>query len=88
MEDLDGSQRPRWRMAGAVGARWRMPVPPGPPPELTKAQRDQEARIEAQAEARIARLHLPGVLSAGVIVMALVLAVVVAMAVVVVISHH
>jgi hypothetical protein len=63
-------------------------VPPGPPPELTPAQREQEARTEARAEARAARLHLPGLLSVGVIVMGLLLAIVVVMSVVALISRH
>jgi hypothetical protein len=74
----------RWRWVGARGAKWRMPVPPGPPPELSKARREEEER----AAARAARLHLPGLLSRGVIVMGLILAAVVVMSVVVLISHR
>jgi hypothetical protein len=78
----------RWRRVGARGAKWSMPVAPGPPPELSKAQREEEARAEARAEARLARLHLVALSGAGVVVMGLVLAAVVVLAVLVVISHH
>jgi hypothetical protein len=88
MEDLNDPQRPRWRKAGAVGATWRMPVPPGPSPELTSAQREQEARAEARAEARLARLHLPGLLSVGVTVMGLLLAAVIVLSMVALTSHR
>jgi hypothetical protein len=84
---MEDPQRPvanSWRWVGARGARWRMPVPPGPPPELSKAQREEQER----AEARAARSHLPGLLSGGVIVMGLVLTAVVVVAVLALISHH
>jgi hypothetical protein len=74
----------RWRWVGAKGAKWRMPVQPGPSPELGKAQREQRAR----AEARVARLHLISLFSVGVTVIGLVLAAVVVMFVLVVIGHH
>jgi hypothetical protein len=88
MEDRPRPVANRWRSVGAKGARWRMPVPPVPPPELSKAQRDQEARAEARAEARVARLHLISLFSVGVTVMGLVLIAVIAMFVLVVIGHH
>jgi len=78
----------RWQWTGARGAKWRMPVPPGPPPELSKAQREEEEREEARAEGRAARLHLPGLLSGGVIVMGLVLAAVFVLFVLAVLGHH
>ncbi len=84
----------RWRWVGAKGAKWRMPVPPGPPgppgppPKLGKAQREQEARAEARAETRVARLHLISLFSVGVAIMGLVLAAVVVMFVLVAIGHH
>jgi len=74
----------QWQWTGARGARWRMPVAPGPPPELSKAQHEEEEREEARA----ARLHLPSLLSGGVIVMGLVLAAVFVMFVLAVIGHH
>jgi hypothetical protein len=88
MEDRPGPVANRWRKAGAVGATWRMPVPPGPPAEPSKAEREQEARSEARAQARIARLHLAGLFSGGVIVVGLALAAVVVIAVLVLIGHH
>lgn len=84
---MEGSQQPganRWRWVGARGAMWRMPVPPGPPREPSKAQREQEAR----AEARVARLHLVSLFSVGVTVMGLILAAVVVMFVVALTSHY
>jgi hypothetical protein len=84
-----GSDQPvRWRTMGALGANWRMPVPPGPPPESGKVRREQERESEARAEARLARLHLPGLLSGGVIVMGIALAAIVVLAMVAVLSHH
>jgi hypothetical protein len=56
-----------------------MPVP-GP----SKAQ----SKLEARGEARIARLHLFGLFSGGVVVMAIALVAVVVLAVVAVLSHH
>jgi hypothetical protein len=57
-----------------------MPVPPGPPPELSKAEREQAARAEARAAAWGARLHLLGLFSGTtVIVMGVVLAAVIIM---------
>ena len=50
------SQQPsanQWRLTGARGAKWRMPVPPGPPPKLTKAEREEDARAAARAESRL-----------------------------------
>jgi hypothetical protein len=84
MQDPQGPVANRWQWVGARGAKWRMPVPPGPPPELNNAHREEEAR----AEARVARLHLRALFSGGVIVMGLVLAVVAVMFVLVLTSHH
>jgi hypothetical protein len=78
----------RWRWTGAHGAKWRMPVPPGPPPELSKAEREQEARTEARGVAIVTRLHLVGLFSAGVVVTGLVLAAVIVMLVLVLLGHH
>jgi hypothetical protein len=83
---MDGPQQPtRWRTMGALAARWRMPMPPGPPPELSKAEREREE--EARAEARWGWLHLPRLLSGGVIVMGLALAAVIVL-VVFALSHR
>ncbi len=82
-----GPRRPvanRWQWTGAHGASWRMPVPPGPPHEPTKVEREQKAR----AEARVARLHLVGLSNVGVIVICLALAVVVVISALVLISQH
>jgi hypothetical protein len=88
MEDQPRPAPNRWRKAGAVGATWRMPVPPEPPPEPTKAEREQEAHAEARTEARVTRLHLTGLPGGGVIVMGLALAAVVVLAVLALIGHH
>lgn len=70
----------RWQWVGARGARWRMPIAPGPPPELSKAERELQAPAEARGAARAARLHLFGLFSTGtVIAMCVVLAAVVIM---------
>jgi hypothetical protein len=77
----------RWRSIRFVGGSYRIPLPPGPPPpELSKAQREQEARAEEDAAPAL-RL-LAGGLSVGAIVMGLVLAAVVVMAVLVLMTHH
>jgi hypothetical protein len=78
----------QWRWTGARGAKWRMPVPPGPPPEPSKAEREEEARAAARAEARVARLHLAGLLSGGTLVMFLVLVAVIFMLVLVLVLHR
>jgi hypothetical protein len=65
-----------------------MPIAPGPPPEPDKAEREQVARDRACGDAEVARFHLLGAFSIGVIVMGLVLAVVVVLFVVVLLSHH
>jgi hypothetical protein len=88
MEDWEQPVPNRWRWVGARGAKWRMPVPPGRPPQPSKAQREQAARAEARAEARVARLHLVSLFSVGVTVMGLILAAVVVMFVLVLMSHH
>ncbi len=84
----DGPEEPtRWRTMGARGAKWRMPMPPGPPPEPTSAQREHQRELEARAEARWGWLHLPRLLSAGVIVMAVALVAVIFMAAVALSRH-
>jgi hypothetical protein len=96
MNDMNGRRDPgnlpprpiRWQKMGARGATWRMPVPLDAPPELTRAQREELARAEARGEARAARLHLPGLLSGGVIIVGLVLAVVIVMFMLVLLAHH
>jgi hypothetical protein len=62
----------------------RVLPPPGPPPRPSKAEREQEER----AEARVERLHLPGLTNTAVIIMGGVLGAVVVMLVLVVMSHH
>jgi hypothetical protein len=87
----DVPERPgpnRWRRAGAIGATWRMPVPPGPPPEPSKAEREEAARAERRGETRVARLHLVGMFSVGAVVAGLLLAAVVVLFALVLISHH
>jgi hypothetical protein len=64
-----------------------MPVPQGPPPELTKAEREEEARAAARAESRVARLHLAGLFGVGTLVMFLVLVAVIFMLVLVLVLH-
>jgi hypothetical protein len=90
MDDPGRPDANRWRRVGARGAKWRMPVPPGPPepPKISKAEREREARAEARAEARVARLHLVSLFSVGVTVMGLVLAAVVVMFVLALTSHR
>lgn len=77
----------RWRRAGAFGARWRMPVPPGPPSRGSrpdKAEREAEARTEARTE----RMHLVGITDAWLVIMGVVLAAVVIMLVLALASRH
>ena len=64
----------------------RVPPPPGPPRQPSKAEREQEKRAEARAE----RLHLAGLTNAGVIIMGVVLGAVVVILVLVLllVSHH
>ena len=86
---MDSSEEPtRWQTMGVRGAKWRMPMPPGPPPELSKAQREELREQEARAEARWHWLHLPSVLSVGVAVMSIVLAAVIVMAVLAFSGNH
>jgi hypothetical protein len=77
----------RWEVRGARGAKWRMPLPPGPPPELSKAQREEQERAAARAEARVAKLHLASLLGGGTIVMFLVLVAVIFMLALVLVLH-
>jgi hypothetical protein len=85
---MDSPEQPtRWQTMGARGAKWRMPMPPGPPPELSQAQREQQREEEARDEARWGWLHLPSLLSAGVIVMSIALAAVIVL-VVLALSHR
>jgi hypothetical protein len=62
----------------------RVPPPAGPPPKLSKAERDQERRADERAE----RMHLAGLTSVGAIIMSVVVAAVVIVLVLVLISHH
>ena len=80
---------PKWRPFSGQRA-WlrkgglRLPRPAGPPPKLSKAEREQEERGEARAE----RLHLAGITNAGVIIMSVVLAAMVVILVLVLVTHH
>jgi hypothetical protein len=86
---VDGPQQPtRWQTMGARGAKWRMPMPPGPPPELTRAEREERREEEERAEARWGWLRLPSLLSIGVIVMCLALAAIVILAALALTSRH
>jgi hypothetical protein len=77
----------KWRSIRFHGGSYRIPLPPGPqPPDLSKAEREEEARAAARA-APEAKLVAEG-LSVGVIVMGVVLAGVVVISVLVLISHH
>ena len=77
----------RWQRIRFHGGSYRIPLPPGPrPPDLSKAEREEEARAAARA-APVAKRVAEG-LSLGVIVMGVVLAGVVAISVLVLISHH
>jgi hypothetical protein len=78
------SRQPVFRPFSGRGPRPRVPRPPGPPPKLSKAERDQEKRADARAE----RLHLAGLTGAGAIIMSLVLAAVVLMLVLALVIHH
>ena len=69
--------------------RLLLPAPPGPRPKLSKARRKQNARAEARADRRAARLHLVGLTNAAVTVMGgLVGVAVVVVVVLALISHH
>jgi hypothetical protein len=87
---MDRREQPasRWRYIRFVGGSYRIPLPPGPPPEPRKAEREEEARLRAHGQARIARLHLVGLMSGGVIVMALALVVVFILFMLVVFGHR
>jgi hypothetical protein len=86
MDEQPGTQR--WRLNRFHGGSYRIPLPPGPPPELTNAQREEEREEEARAEALWGWLHLPSLLRVGVTVMGLALGAVVVMAVLALTSHH
>ena len=80
---------PKWRPFSGQQA-WlrkgglRVPPPAGPPPKLSKAEREREKRAEARAE----RLHLAGLTNAAVIIMGVVLAAVMVVLVLVLVTHH
>jgi hypothetical protein len=78
----------RRRSIRFVGGSYRIPLPPGPPPGPSKAEREQEAQIRARGDVRVARFHLLGLFSVGVVVSGLAVAIVVVMFVPVVLSHH
>ena len=78
------SRQPVFRPFSGRGPRMRVPRPPGPPPKVTKAERDREKRADARAD----RMHLAGLSSAGAIIMTLVLAAVVVMLVLALVTHH
>jgi hypothetical protein len=98
MDDPDDPHSPdnlswNWRFGGPkwrpFSGRWmrgpRVPPPPwARPPNLGKAEREQEKRANARAE----RLHLAGLTNAAVIIMGVVLVAVVVMLVLVLVSHH
>jgi len=76
---------PKWRpFTRLPGSGRRLPPPPGPPPKLTKAEREQGRRAEARAE----RLHLVALTNAGVIIMGVVLAAAVVGLVLVLVNRH
>jgi hypothetical protein len=79
---------PMWRpFSGRLwrrGGRLRVPGPPGPPPKLSKAEREQEKRAEARAE----RLHLAVLSNAGAIIMSVILGAVMVMLVLVLVTRH
>ncbi len=85
----DSAHRPkqptanRWRSIGYVSGSSRIPVSPGPRPEPSKAQREQEARIKSHGDARVGQLHLLGLFGSG-----LALAAVIVIFVLVWVSHH
>ena len=87
---MDSHEQPanRWRSIRFVGGSYRIPLPPGPPPEPSKAERELEERIRERGAARAARLHLAGLMSGGVIVMGLALIVVFVLFMLVVFAHH
>jgi hypothetical protein len=74
------SGRQAWQRKGGL----RVPRPPGPPPDPSKAEREQEGNAESRAE----RLHLAGMSNVGVIIMSVVLGAVVVALVVVLVTHH
>jgi hypothetical protein len=74
------SGRQAWLRPGGL----RVPRPPGPSPNPSKAERVQEERAEVRAE----RLHLAGLTNAGVIIMGVVLGAVVVVLVLVLVTHH
>ncbi len=86
---MDGpqQQRTRWRSMGVFGARWRMPLPPGPPPHESKAQKEFEREEEAREEAHWSWLHLATVLRVGAVVMGLALVAIIVLAALA-LSHH
>jgi len=88
MEDWEEPGAQRWRLIRFHGGSYRIPLPPGPPPEPSKAERELEARTREQGDARVARLHLVGLLSGGVIVAGLALVVVFVMFMLVVFTRH
>jgi hypothetical protein len=78
---------PKWRPFSGRQS-WlrglRVPRPPGPPPKLSKAEREQAKRADARAE----RLHLVGLSNAGVLIMSVVLGAVGVMLVLVLVTHR
>jgi hypothetical protein len=78
----------RWRLIRFHGGSYRIPLPPGPTPELSKAQLEELREQESRAEARWGWLHLPSLLSVGVMVMGLALAAVVVLAMLALTNHH
>jgi hypothetical protein len=65
-----------------------LPRPPGMKRKPSAAQRKAAREQEARAAARISRMHLVGLTSAGVVVMGLVLVAVLVMLLVGLAGHH
>jgi hypothetical protein len=80
------SAPPKWRPFTLQGRlrQGRLPRAPGPPPRVSKAEREQERR----ADARAARLHLIGLSNAGVIIMSVVLGALVLVLVLLLVTRH
>jgi hypothetical protein len=89
---MHDSQQPsanRWRLIRFHGGSYRIPLPPGPPPEMSKAEREaREEQARAAERAAPAARRLASGLSVGVIVMGLALAAVIVMSMLVLISRH
>jgi hypothetical protein len=86
-----GPQQPvaqRWRVIPFLGGSYRIPLPPGPPPKPSKAERQLEHEQEERGEANVARFHVIGLFRVGVVVISVALAAVVLLAVLALTGRH